>query len=57
MLGSPQVLKNPSILIECTSFLLAQIYVDDIIFGGSSHVLVSGFLEMMEKDVTPTFCK
>jgi hypothetical protein len=31
-------------------FLLAQIYVDDIIFGGSSHVLVSGFQEMMEKE-------
>jgi hypothetical protein len=30
--------------------LLAQIYVDDIIFGGSSHVLVSGFQEMMEKE-------
>jgi hypothetical protein len=24
-------------------FLLVQIYVDDIIFGGSSHVLVSSF--------------
>jgi hypothetical protein len=24
--------------------------VDDIIFGGSSHVLVSGFQEMMEKE-------
>jgi hypothetical protein len=24
-------------------FLLVQIYVDHIIFGGSSHVLVSGF--------------
>jgi hypothetical protein len=24
-------------------FLLVQIYVDDIIFGGSSHVLVSYF--------------
>jgi hypothetical protein len=31
------------------SFLLVQIYVDDIIFGGSSHVLVSSFQEMMEK--------
>jgi hypothetical protein len=31
-------------------FLLVQIYVDDIIFGGSSHVLVSGFQEMMEKE-------
>jgi hypothetical protein len=24
--------------------------VDDIIFGGSSHMLVSGFQEMMEKE-------
>jgi hypothetical protein len=24
-------------------FLLVQIYVDDIIYGGSSHILVSGF--------------
>jgi hypothetical protein len=24
-------------------FLLVQIYIDDIIFGGSSHVLVSSF--------------
>jgi hypothetical protein len=30
-------------------FLLIQIYVDDIIFGGSSHTLMSGFQEMMEK--------
>jgi hypothetical protein len=33
-----------------TDFLLVQIYVDDIIFGGSSHVLVSKFQEMMEKE-------
>jgi hypothetical protein len=26
-----------------TNFLLVQIYVDDIIFGGSSHTLVSRF--------------
>jgi hypothetical protein len=26
-----------------TDFLLVQIYVDDIIFGGSSHALVSIF--------------
>jgi hypothetical protein len=32
------------------NFLLVQIYVDDIIFGGSSHVLLSSFLEMMEKE-------
>jgi hypothetical protein len=31
-----------------TDFLLVQIYVDDIIFGGSSHTLVSRFQEMME---------
>jgi hypothetical protein len=31
-------------------FLLIQIYVDDIIFGGSSHTLVSDFHEMMEKE-------
>jgi hypothetical protein len=30
--------------------LLVQIYVDDIIFGGSSHMLVSGFQEIMEKE-------
>jgi hypothetical protein len=26
-----------------TDFLLVQIYVDDIVFGGSSHTLVSIF--------------
>jgi hypothetical protein len=31
-------------------FLLVQIYGDNIIFGGSSHVLVSSFQEMMEKE-------
>jgi hypothetical protein len=31
-------------------FLLVQIYVDDIIFSGSSHVLVSSFQEMMENE-------
>jgi hypothetical protein len=29
-------------------FLLVQIYVDDIIFGGSSHSFVSSFQEMIE---------
>jgi hypothetical protein len=33
-----------------TDFLLIQIYVDDIIFGGSSHSLVSSFQEMIEKE-------
>jgi hypothetical protein len=31
-----------------TDFLLVQIYVNDIIFGDSSHTLVSRFQEMME---------
>jgi hypothetical protein len=33
-----------------TDFLLVQIYVNGIIFGGSSHTLVSRFQEMMESE-------
>jgi hypothetical protein len=33
-----------------TGFLLVQIYMDDIIFGVSSHTLVSRFQEMMESE-------
>jgi hypothetical protein len=33
-----------------TDFLFVQIYVDDIIFGGSCHTLVSRFQEMMESE-------
>jgi hypothetical protein len=33
-----------------TDFLLVQIYVDDIIFCGSSHTLVSRFQKMMESE-------
>jgi hypothetical protein len=33
-----------------TDFLLIQIYVDDIIFGDSSHTLVSRFQKMMESE-------
>jgi hypothetical protein len=33
-----------------TDFLLVQIYMDDIIFGGSSHTLLSIFQEMMENE-------
>jgi hypothetical protein len=40
--------KTLSTLKQGNDFLLVQIYVDDIIFGGSSHVLVSSFQEMME---------
>jgi hypothetical protein len=32
-------------------FLLIQIYVDDIIFGDSSHTLVSCFQEMMDNEI------
>jgi hypothetical protein len=31
-------------------FLLVHIYVDDIIFGGSSHALMSSFQEIMENE-------
>jgi hypothetical protein len=37
-------------LIMALIFLLVQIYVDDIIFGDSSHTLVSRFQEMMESE-------
>ena len=33
-----------------SDFLLVQIYVDDIIFGGSSHALVSKFSEQMSRE-------
>jgi hypothetical protein len=31
-------------------FLLVRIYMDDMIFGGSSHIFVLGFQEIMEKE-------
>ena len=33
-----------------SDFLLVQIYVDDIIFGGSSHALVSKFSEQISRE-------
>jgi hypothetical protein len=33
-----------------TDFLLVQIYMNDIIFGGPSHTLMSRFQEMMESE-------
>jgi hypothetical protein len=42
--------KSLFILKYDNDFLLVQIYVDDIIFGDSSHELVSSFQEMMEKE-------
>jgi hypothetical protein len=40
--------KTFFILNHGTDFLFVQIYVDDIIFGGSSHTLMSRFQEMIE---------
>jgi hypothetical protein len=37
-------------LNHVTNFLLVQIYVGDIIVGGSSHTLVSRYQEMMESE-------
>jgi hypothetical protein len=37
-------------LNHVTDFLLVQIYEADIIFGGSSHTLVSKFQEMMDSE-------
>jgi hypothetical protein len=42
--------KTLSTLKHGNGFLLVQIYVDDIIFSGSSHVLVSSFQEMTENE-------
>jgi hypothetical protein len=39
---------RPSLLLMMA--MSVQIYVDDIMFSGSSHVLVSSFQEMMEKE-------
>jgi hypothetical protein len=33
-----------------TDFLLDHIYVDDIIFSGSSHTLISRFQEIMKNE-------
>jgi hypothetical protein len=37
-------------LKHVTDFLFLQLYVDDIIFGGSSHTLVFRFEEIMENN-------
>jgi hypothetical protein len=44
------VYKTLFTLKHVTDFLLVRIYVDDIIFGGSSHTLVSRFQEMIENE-------
>jgi hypothetical protein len=42
--------KTPFTLNHGIDFLLVQIYVDDIIFSGSTHTLVSRFQEIMESE-------
>jgi hypothetical protein len=44
-------------LNHTNDFLLVHIYVDDIIFGYSSHTLVLGFQEMMEKEFQMSMMK
>ncbi|WVZ70662.1 hypothetical protein U9M48_019306 [Paspalum notatum var. saurae] len=42
--------KTLFLLIRGGDTLIVQIYVDDIIFGGSSHALVSSFAEQMSRE-------
>jgi hypothetical protein len=44
------VYKTLFTLKHDSDFSLVQIYMDDIIFGGSSHALVSRFQEMMKNE-------
>ncbi|WVZ84240.1 hypothetical protein U9M48_031292 [Paspalum notatum var. saurae] len=41
--------KTLFLLSRGSDTLIVQIYVDDIIFGGSSHALVSSFAEQMSR--------
>jgi hypothetical protein len=42
--------KTIFLLKHRSDILLVQIYVDDIIFGGSSHALVSKFSDLMNRE-------
>ena len=42
--------KTLFLLKQGTNTLLVQIYVDDIIFGGSSHALVAKFADTMSRE-------
>jgi hypothetical protein len=42
--------KTLFLLKQGTDTLLVQIYVDDIIFGGSSHALVAKFADTMSRE-------
>ena len=43
------VYKNLFLLKQGIDTLIVQIYVDDIIFGGSSHALVAKFADLMSR--------
>jgi hypothetical protein len=43
-------IDNSFILNQGNDSLLVWIYVDDIIFGGSSHALVSKFSDSMSRE-------
>jgi hypothetical protein len=42
--------KTLSLLRQGHDILIVQVYVDDIVFGGSSHSLVARFAEDMSKE-------
>jgi len=42
--------KTLFLLKQCNDTLIVQIYVDDIIFGGSSHALVAKFADTMSRE-------
>jgi hypothetical protein len=50
--GFKMVSRNKTIFLlkHHSDILLVQIYVDDIIFGGSSHALVSKFSDLMNRE-------
>jgi hypothetical protein len=48
--SGPSMDKTIFTLKHDTDFLFIQIYVDDIIFGGSSHTLMFRFQEIMKNE-------
>jgi hypothetical protein len=42
--------KTLFLLKQGTETLTVQIYIDDIIFGGSSHALVAKFADIMSRE-------
>jgi hypothetical protein len=45
-----KVYKTLFLLKQGDDILIVQVYVDDIVFGGSSHSLVARFAEDMSKE-------